>query len=375
MRLKSYTAGSVAAAMALIREELGDEAIIVATHEDGEHGVRVTAAVDDDALPESDAGLFVPGRPTAAPAPRAPAPAPAPALWPGPEPWPGPGPAAVPRAVSAMAPGSLPPSGAWSVDPVDVVYRGFREHGLPAAVAEPLLDAVAGFETSDPVTALAAALRHMFRFVPFGGRPRPVMPVGPPGAGKTQTVAKLAARGLVEGRRVGVITTDTDRTGGIGHLSAFTEAMRIDLQVAADRAGLKDALTAAGGCDMVLVDSAGRNHFDATDMASLARLLAGGAVEPFLVLPAGLDPVEAGDMARAFAALGATRMVVTRLDTVRRLGSVLAAAYAGDLAFAEFSTTPKIKNGLAPVDPVGLAQRLLRRQREAGRRQRTGTEP
>jgi len=369
MRLRSYTAESVAAAMAQIREELGDDAIIVATREDDEHGVSVTAAIDEEPVPEhGDAGLFVPGGPAAA--------RPQPRPLPEPPADPAAGPAAGPAPAPRVPPAPSPPGG-WTVDPVDVVYRGFREHGLPAVVAEPLLDAVGGYETSDPRTALAAALRDMFRFAPFGEQAwrRPVMPVGPPGAGKTQTVAKLAARGLVAGRRVAVLTTDTDRTGGIGHLSAFTEGLRLDLQVAGDAAALADGLAAVRGSDMILVDSAGRNHLDTDDLASLATLLAGGAVEPFLVLPAGLDPVEAGDMARVFRELGAARMVVTRMDTTRRLGSVLAAAYAGGLGFAEFSGTPRIMNGLAPVDPVSLAQLLLPRQRQAGRRQRTGTEP
>jgi flagellar biosynthesis protein FlhF len=363
MRLRSYTAESVAAAMAQIREELGDDAIIVATSEDGENGVSVTAAIDEDPEPEDgDAGLFVPAGPAAA-RPR-PAAAPAPARAPAPQ---------MPQ--MPQMPQAAP--GGWAVDPVDVVYRGFREHGLPAVVAEPLLEAVGGFETSDPRKALAAALREMFRFAPFGEQAwrRPVMPVGPPGAGKTQTVAKLAARGLVAGRRVAVLTTDTDRTGGIGHLSAFTEGLRLDLQVAGDAAALADGLAAVRGSDMILVDSAGRNHLDADDMESLAALLAGGAVEPFLVMPAGLDPVEAGEMARVFRELGTARMVVTRMDAARRLGSILAAAYAGGLGFAEFSGTPRIMNGLAPVDPVSLAQLLLPRQRQAGRRQRTGAEP
>src|SRR5262249_8272193 len=52
MRLKAFTAATAADAMKLVREALGDEAIIVATEQDGAH-VRVTAAIDplDEKLP------------------------------------------------------------------------------------------------------------------------------------------------------------------------------------------------------------------------------------------------------------------------------------------------------------------------------------
>jgi flagellar biosynthesis protein FlhF len=323
MRLKSFHAETATEAMALIREELGEDAIIVSTHSEDE-GVRITAAVDEDVavrpvFPEADEG--------------------------------------------------------GEEDPVDAVYAAFKAHGLPAAVGEPLLEAIGSFETSDPTTALAAALRQRFRFEPFGsgGWGRPVMPVGTPGAGKTQTAAKLAARALMAGARVALLSTDMERTGGPSQLRAFADALRLDLLTAGDPAGLADGLVAVRDRDSVIVDSPGRNPRDPADMAEQADLLLDGRVEPVLVLPAGLDPVESGEMAASFYDLGARRMIVTRLDLARRLGGVLAAAFAADLAFAEAGATPMIKDGLAPLDPLSLARLLLPDRRVEDRRRRTGT--
>ena len=77
-------------------------------------------------------------------------------------------------------------------------------------------------------------------------------------------------------------------------------------------------------------------------LAELARA-AGAAI--LVVLPAGLDPGEAAEMAAAFAALGARHLLPTRLDGARRLGGVLAAAAAG-LALAEAGTGPGAADGL-----------------------------
>ena len=327
MRLKSFQAETATAAMALIRDELGEDAIIVATNSDDD-GVRITAAIDEDAV---NGQSFVD-----------------------------------PRAEDDA-----------STDPVDTLYDVFRRHGMPAAVAEPLLDAVSSFETNDPVTALAAALRERFRFEPlgYGVWSKPLMAVGTPGAGKTQTTAKLAARALIAGRSVAVLSTDIERTGGPSQLLAFAEALNLDLLTADDSASLADGLLATRNRDSVIIDTPGRNHLDMADIAKQGTYLLDGRIEPLFILPAGLDPVEAGDMASAFGDLGARRMVVTKLDLTRRLGSVLAAAFAANLAFAEASATPMIKDGLTPLDPMSLARLLLPDRRAEQRHRRTGTGP
>jgi flagellar biosynthesis protein FlhF len=77
-----------------------------------------------------------------------------------------------------------------------------------------------------------------------------------------------------------------------------------------------------------------------------------------LVLPAGLDPAEAADQAQAYLASGARLLVATRLDLVRRLGGILAAAGSG-LALAEAGIGPGAADGLLPITPAWLAARLL----------------
>ena len=94
-----------------------------------------------------------------------------------------------------------------------------------------------------------------------------------------------------------------------------------------------------------------------------AALLASAA--PVLVLPGGLDPSEAADLATAYAAAGATHMVATRLDQTRRLGGILAAAAAGGLTLTEAGIGPGATDGLVPLTPAFLAERLLQTRTQA----------
>ena len=77
------------------------------------------------------------------------------------------------------------------------------------------------------------------------------------------------------------------------------------------------------------------------------------------MLPAGGDPLDTVDVARIFRDLGCTRMIVTRLDMVQRLSSVLAVADTLRLALSEASLTPEVANGLTPFNAVVLARLLL----------------
>ena len=89
-------------------------------------------------------------------------------------------------------------------------------------------------------------------------------------------------------------------------------------------------------------------------------LIASADAATALVLPAGIDPAEATDLATAFAEQGASLLVATRLDMARRLGGVLAAAQAGGLALAEAGIGPGAADGLVPMTATLLADRLSR---------------
>ena len=187
--------------------------------------------------------------------------------------------------------------------------------------------------------------------------------VGPPGAGKTLTVARLATRLVMAGSAPMVITADGKRAGATEQLAAFTRLLGISLIVACHPVTLGRALTRRPPAAPVLVDTPGCDPFDPTQVEELTALAAAISGAMVLVLPAGLDPAEAADLARAFAAAGANLLVVTRLDLAHRLGGVLAAASAG-LALTEAGIGPGAADGLLPITPEWLAARLLTGSRQ-----------
>jgi flagellar biosynthesis protein FlhF len=311
MRLKTFSAPSMAEAMRLVRQALGNDAIIVSTHgDDGSGSARVTAAVEprDEDLPA--AGLLGDGEP----------------------------------------------------DALDVICEALHWHGVPGPLAERLIEAAMPHAANPPMLALAGALDAVLTFAPLPIRPlpRPLMLVGPAGVGKTVSIAKLAARAVLANQPVSVMTTDTVRAGAIDQLERLTRALRLKLVTAADPSALAAAVAATSGERLVLIDSPGANPFDAADMAELGALAAAATAEPVLVAAAGLDPLEAAEIGEPFAALGARRVLTTRLDAARRLGGLLVPAAAHGLSLSEVGVTRHIAKGLDPLNPVALARVLLR---------------
>lgn len=111
------------------------------------------------------------------------------------------------------------------------------------------------------------------------------------------------------------------------------------------------------GAAPVLIDTPGLDPFDPTARDELLGLSAIAGAITAMVLPAGLDPAEARELADAFAQAGATLLIATRLDLCRRLGGVLAAASAG-LALTEAGVGPGAADGLRPLTSDFLASRL-----------------
>ena len=114
---------------------------------------------------------------------------------------------------------------------IDSIRRTLDAHNTPPRLVDRLLNAARQIEVEDPVMALGGALEAGFTFAPIPQdfAPKPFMLIGPHGVGKTVTVAKLAARAMLAGNAVRVITPATTSAGAITRLDAFTKIMSIRL--------------------------------------------------------------------------------------------------------------------------------------------------
>ncbi|MBM3603010.1 MAG: hypothetical protein FJX22_04450, partial [Alphaproteobacteria bacterium] len=231
MRLKSYQAATMKEALALVRDELGEEAIILSSARgDGGFGVKVTAAIDT----------------------------PEPAVQPPPtiaeQDW--------------ESPANRP-------EIVQLLAEVLTNHGVDDALIHPLLRTVASLPVRSPLQGLAAALDAQFGFNPLrlDRLHKPIMLVGPPGVGKTASLAKLAAQAVLAGLEPLVATADIMRAAAVSQLETYTQALQLPLTVVAKPQDLQKLLAMAKPQQLVLVDSGGINPWVEEEMAQLQQLV------------------------------------------------------------------------------------------------------
>src|SRR5207247_625834 len=97
---------------------------------------------------------------------------------------------------------------------------------------------------------------------------------GPPGDGKTTTIAKLAAQARRAGRRVCLVGADTYRIGAAAELERYGQALGAEVRRAKDPVELGNALRDHGHADLVLVDTAGAGPAQQAELAELKALVA-----------------------------------------------------------------------------------------------------
>lgn len=203
------------------------------------------------------------------------------------------------------------------------------------------------------------------------GRPLVVMMVGVNGVGKTTTLAKLAARYTDGGRKVMFAACDTFRAAAIEQLQTWGERLGVPViaqEHGADAAAVAfDAYNAANarGMDLLLVDTAGRQHThgDLVEQLKKVKRVLGKADasvpdEVWLTVDAGNGQNVLSQVAHFHEAVNLTGICITKLDGTARGGVVLALAQQFGLPI-RFIGTGETADDLRPFDAAEFIDALL----------------
>ena len=184
--------------------------------------------------------------------------------------------------------------------------------------------------------------------------------VGPTGVGKTTTIAKMAARfALRHGhRQVALITTDTFRIGARDQLQTYARILNVPVRTATNREEMDDALNMLGDRRLILVDTAGmaaEHERVADQLDTLAAV--GPSLRTLLTLSATTEPAAEQPAMRLFAGFRPDACVLTKLDEAASLGALLSALIQAGLATAFVTDGQRVPEDLQTARAHPLVSR------------------
>jgi len=269
------------------------------------------------------------------------------------------------KAEPRMSSGPTAGTSGWSL-PAAALARRLIDRGGETPIVEDLVREACRVATGNEERDLLASLREIVRHrlapatPPWQGENRRVIAlVGPPGVGKTTTIAKIAARALLESKlKVALVTLDTYRIGAGEHIGRYGEIMGVPTHMVRDATGLRQVMATCSEAHLVLIDTAGRSD-PAALQAQTQLLRAAPGAEQHLVLSASTGGRELRAAARRFHHRGVTRVIFTKLDEADGPASLLSVAAEINCPVSCIADGQRVPDDLHPANGSLLTNLVL----------------
>jgi len=188
---------------------------------------------------------------------------------------------------------------------------------------------------------------------------------GPSGSGKSTLIAKLAAHYSMKGIRVALLSTDTERMGGLDILQAYAGTLGIDFHAVRKTADAVRALERAQTAQLLLIDTEGwspRRDLSLKRQVGLWDSLR--CNRRFLLLPANMDEEDGMQQLKHPAISNMTDIAFSRLDETQKPGKIINWSFAAGLPMSYCSFGPEVPEQMGWLNAQGLSTLLSKHHRE-----------
>jgi flagellar biosynthesis protein FlhF len=182
--------------------------------------------------------------------------------------------------------------------------------------------------------------------------------IGPPGAGKTTTLAKLAARYGLESRRPAqILSADVFRIGAAGQLRSLAAILGIGCDVAETTGALAQMLEEYRSKELIFIDTPGLSPAEMEDAADLANLIAEyPGMDTHLVVPAYLQPADMNRMIHRYSVFRPNKLLFTHVDETSQHGTFVSQAATWSLPISFLAAGQQIPDDLEPATHARLSE-------------------
>ncbi|VEF48386.1 GTP-binding signal recognition particle SRP54 G-domain-containing protein [Bacillus freudenreichii] len=177
--------------------------------------------------------------------------------------------------------------------------------------------------------------------------------VGPTGVGKTTTLAKLAAHAVLEEKKkVAFITLDTYRIAAIEQLKTYAGLLDVPVEVAYEPEDFIKAAEVFADCDHIFIDTAGRNYRDAEFVHALNKMLSQkDELEILLALAVTMKEKDIDPIMENFKMLPIDQLIFTKADETKLHGSMVNIMLKHNLPAAYITTGQDVPDDIIHARP------------------------
>jgi len=184
---------------------------------------------------------------------------------------------------------------------------------------------------------------------------------GPTGVGKTTTIAKLAAACMLkEKRKIGFITADTYRIAAVEQLKTYANILNVPLEVVFSPKEIVQAMERLSGCDLIFIDTAGRNFRNDVYVQGIQELVRFGENSVnYLVLSLTAKYSDVKAIIRNFSEVPITQTIFTKADETEAYGAILNVSQSADMSLSYITTGQNVPDDIIIATPQLVAKMIL----------------
>lgn len=224
--------------------------------------------------------------------------------------------------------------------------------------------ASAELQPGNPDLAVVEELASRIRVTPFAdmkpGESRTLAFIGPPGRGKTISLAKIAVnKGVSRRLPVRICSAGAQAAGAKDRIGRFASILGTPFQSYESLASLYEALNDADWQGLTLIDTPGISPADKNELKELKNLFAVyPQIERHLVLRADAGAADMLHTIARFAALEPSRLLFTGMDEAIRIASVIETLIRGEIPATFAGTGQRVPQDIEEISAERLARNI-----------------
>ncbi|MCT4618631.1 MAG: flagellar biosynthesis protein FlhF [Marinisporobacter sp.] len=185
--------------------------------------------------------------------------------------------------------------------------------------------------------------------------------VGPTGVGKTTTLAKLAAKFAIgKNKSVGLITADTYRIAAVEQLRTYSEILDVPIKVIYEPEEIQEAIEAFKDKDIILIDTAGRNHRSIEQLEEVKELISYiNNPDIFLVISATTGYKDIISIIKSYDFIKDYHLLFTKLDEASGLGNILNAKILTNKKLSYVTTGQSVPDDIENANSEKIANIIV----------------